>query len=196
MKSISLTFCLLIITHLITAQQQNNENTLPKTMFSVEGGYHYSSLNKKNGVELRAHVWFLQKNSIGPEFHLYAPSSQRKYFDYQIDFNFRRILVDMHPLTFEFLIGPGFRSTRDILNEKSEFIGFEEEQNRYWIFDGINLGFGVNYRWGSHSIYGMPRINHKNALIQISLGYKLHFDIAFADLFNKKYKLRKKKRKS
>jgi hypothetical protein len=42
----------------------------------------------------------------------------------------------------------------------------------------------------------MPRINHKNALIQISLGYKLHFDIAFADLFNKKYKLRKKKRKS
>ena len=85
------------------------------------------------------------------------------YTDYQFDFNFRRILVDMHPLTFDFLIGPGFRSTRDSLNENREFIDAVSEEKRYWLFDGINLGFGVGYRWGNHSIYGMPRINHKDA---------------------------------
>ena len=93
------------------------------------------------------------------------------------------------------MIGPGFRSTRDSLNDKGEFIGSVSEENRYWLFDGVNLGFGVGYRWGNHSIYGMPRINHKAAFIQVSLGYKFHFDITPSDVFNNKYKLRKKKRR-
>mgnify|MGYP001162236919 FL=1 len=195
MKKLTFVFALFICFNFVIAQDDDESNLLPTTMFSVEGGYHYSSLNGKNGIELRSHVWFLRKNSIGPEFHIYAPSSNRNYSDYQFDFNFRRILVDMHPLTFDFLIGPGFRSTRDSLDNRGEFIGSVSEENRYWLFDGINLGFGVGYRWGNHSIYGMPRINHKDAFIQVSLGYKFHFDITPSEVFNNKYKLRKKKRR-
>ncbi len=177
---------------------QNNDdlNLLPTTMFSIEGGYHYSSLNGKNGLEMRSHIWFLRKNSLGPEFHFYAPSNERKYADYQFDFNFRRILVDMHPLTFNFLIGPAFRSTRDSLNERGNYTPSISSEDRYWLYDGLNLGFGVDYRWGNHSIYGMPRINNKNAFIQISLGYKYHFNITPLEVFDSKYKLKKKRRKN
>ncbi len=177
---------------------QNNDdlNLLPTTMFSIEGGYHYSSLNGKNGLEMRSHVWFLRKNSLGPEFHFYAPSNERNYTDYQFDFNFRRILVDMHPLTFDFLIGPAFRSTRDSLNERGNYIPSIYREERYWLYDGLNIGFGVGYRWGNHSIYGMPRINNKNSFIQISLGYKYHFNITPLEVFDNKYKLKKKRRKN
>ena len=177
---------------------QNNDdlNLLPTTMFSIEGGYHYSSLNGKNGLEMRSHVWFLRKNSLGPEFHFYAPSNERNYTDYQFDFNFRRILVDMHPLTFDFLIGPAFRSTRDSLNERGNYIPSIYREERYWLYDGLNIGFGVGYRWGNHSIYGMPRINNKNSFIQISLGYKYHFNITLLEVFDNKYKLKKKRRKN
>jgi len=195
MKKTALFLALLIHFSVIFGQDDDEKNLLPTTMFSVEGGYHYSSLNGKNGIEFRSHVWFLRKNSLGPEFHFYAPSNERNYPDYQFDFNFRRILVDMHPLTFDFLIGPCFRSTRDSLNDKGDFIGSVSEEKRYWSFDGINLGFGVVYRWGDHSIYCMPRINNRDASIQISLGYKFHFDITPNEVFNNKYKLRKKKRK-
>lgn len=194
MKKLLLAFSL-ITSSLLFAQDDDDLNLLPTTMFSVEGGYHYSALNGKNGIEMRSHVWFLRKNSLGPEFHIYAPSVERNYLDYQFDFNFKRILVDMHPLTFDFLIGPAFRSTRDSLNDKNEFVGSVSEGDRYWAFDGFNLGFGVGYRWGNHSIYGMPRINHKDAFIQLSLGYKFHFDITPSEVFDNKYKLRKKKRK-
>lgn len=196
MKRTVLLFIILSFFYTIKCQEDIDKNLLPSTMFSIETGYHYSSLNGKNGVSLRTHVWFLQKNSIGPEFHLYSPSKERKYADYQFDFNLRRIVVDMHPLTFDFLIGPGFRSTRNLINDKGDFIGSVAKDKRYWSFDGINLGFGVGYRWGDHSIYGMPRITNKNASIQISLGYKFHFNITSNDRFNNKYKLRKKKRRS
>ena len=81
MKKTTLVLTLLICFNFVIAQDDDESNLLPTTMFSVEGGYHYSSLNGKNGVELRSHVWFLRKNSIGPEFHIYAPSSERKYND-------------------------------------------------------------------------------------------------------------------
>lgn len=178
-----------------TQEDDDESNLLPTTMFSVEGGYHYSSLNQKNAVSAKTYVWFLRKNSLGSEFHLYLPNSERNYLDYQFDFNFRRILVDFHPLTFDVLIGPAFRSTRDSLNSDGDFIKGLDEDSRYWTYDGINLGFGVGYRWGSHSIYFMPRINHRDAFIQLSAGYKFHFDIYAADVFDNKYKLRKKRRK-
>ncbi|MDG1517108.1 MAG: hypothetical protein P8Q42_03700 [Flavobacteriales bacterium] len=180
----------------LKAQDDDQSNLLPTTMFSVESGYHFNSLNGKSAIGFKSYVWFLRKNSVGTEFHFYLPSVERNYNDYQMDFNFRRILVDFHPLTFDFLIGPAFRSTRDSINTDGEFTGKLPENERYFAFDGINLGFGVGYRWGNHSIYGMPKINHKNAEIQLSLGYKFHFDITPIDVFDNKYKLKKKRRKS
>lgn len=180
----------------VNAQSDDDDsNLLPNTMFSVEGGLYYNALNGKNAIDAKAYVWFLRKNSLGQELKIYFPSAERNYFDYQVDFNFRRILVDFHPLTFDFLIGPGFRSTRDSINTEDEFSGVLDKDQRTWIFDGINLGFGVGYRWGNHSIYGMPRINHRDAFIQLSVGYKYHFNIYASEVFDNRYKLRKKRRR-
>ena len=105
------------------------------------------------------------------------PNKERNYLDYQIDLNFRRISVDFHHVTFDFLIGPGFRSTRDSISQDGSFSRpLNLNEKRYFLYDGINLGFGINYRVLNHSFFVMPRINHKNASFQFSLGYKYHFN--------------------
>ena len=174
-----------------------SESNLPTTQFSQEFGYRYNGINKKSGLQIRSHFWFLQKNSLGPELHLYIPTTERNYLDYQIDLNFRRILVDFHPITFDFLIGPGFRNTRDSLNLEGIFSRpLYNNEKRYFLYDGINLGFGINYRTKQHSFFIMPRINHKNASFQISAGYKYHFDIYLDESMKKRYNLRTKPRKN
>jgi len=174
-----------------------SESLLPTTKFSIEFGYRYNGLNMKHGLQLRSHFWFLKKNSIGPEFHVYIPNKDRNYLDYQIDLNFRRISVDFHPVTFDFLIGPSYRSTRDSVNQEGEFIRpLHPNENRYFSFDGINLGFGMNYRIQNHSFFIMPRINHKNSSFQISLGYKYHFDIYLDERKKKRYNLRTRPKKN
>lgn len=170
-----------------------SETQLPPTMFSAETGYRFNGVNRKHGMQLRTHFWFLKKNSIGPEFHFYLPTKEKKYLDYQIDFNFRRVSVDFHPFTFDFLIGPGFRSTRDSVNQDGEFTRpLNLNEKRYFLFDGINLGFGINYRAKNHSFFVMPRINHKNSSFQFSLGYKYHFDVYMDKNLKKRYNLRTK----
>lgn len=169
---------------------------LPSTMFSVEGGYHYNGFNEKHSIGVKSYVWFLKRNSIGPEFHMYFPSEKRDYMDYQVDFNFRRIVVDYHPLSFDVLIGPAFRSTLDVYDENGKYVEDVEATKRDWLFDGVNIGFGVGYRKGNHTMFLMPKINHKDAKIQVSAGYKYHFDPILTHLFNNKYKLKKKRRKS
>lgn len=189
-------FLFLILTSMFSfAQEEDEFEPLPNTMFSVEAAHHYNGYNKKNAINAKAYVWFLKRNSLGPEFHLYFPTSERNYFDYQIDFNFRRILVDFHPLTFDFLIGPAFRSTLDTYDENNDFIKGQQAETREWKLDGFNVGFGVNYRMGNHSIYTMPKINSGDSRIKITTGYKYHFDVSTDRVFNKRYKLNKKKRK-
>ena len=171
----------------------DNKPSLSNTMFSIEGGYQYNGFIQKQAIGVKAYVWFLKKNSIGPEFHIYFPTKERKYIDYQFDFNFRRIIVDFHPLTFDVLIGPAFRNTLDAYDDKRNYIPDSLSYQREWIFDGVNIGFGVGYRKGDHSIYFMPKINSSDSQIQLSLGYKFHFDPFLNRLFNRKYKLRKKR---
>lgn len=179
---------------------QDNEHApnegLPSTMFSVETGYHYNGFIGKSALSAKAYVWFLKRNSIGPEFHVYFPSSKRNYFDYQLDFNFRRIVVDFHPLTFDVLLGPAYRNTLDTYDENGKYVEGVEAAKRVWLLDGFNIGFGVNYRMGSHSMYFMPKINTNDAQIQFSAGYKFHFDPFLSQIFNRRYKLRKKRKKN
>jgi len=182
----------------VKAQDDSSDKkeTLPSTMFSVEGGYHYNGFNQKQAIGVKAYVWFLKRNSIGPEFQVYFPTKKRNYVDYQFDFNFRRILVDFHPLTFDVLIGPAFRNTLDVYDANRDFISDSTALQRDWIFDGINIGFGVGYRKGDHSFYFMPKINSADSQIQISTGYKFHFEPFLNRLFNRRYKLKKKRKKN
>ena len=173
-----------------------SESELPSTKFSIEFAYRYNGLNQKHGPQIRSHFWFLQKNSIGPELHTYFPTPKRKYLDFQIDINFRRIIVDFHPITFDVLIGPGFRSTRDSINQDGEFIRpLYEYEKRHFLYDGINLGFGMGYRFENHSLFIMPRINHKSSAFQFSFGYKYHFNIYLDETMRKRYNLRTKPKK-
>lgn len=195
MKNIFLILSILYFSTFVSAQDNisDDKQSLPNTMFSVEGGYQYNGFIKKQAIGVKAYVWFLKRNSIGPEFHIYFPTQERKYVDYQFDFNFRRIIVDFHPLTFDVLIGPAFRNTLDAYDDNHDYIPDSITDQRDWIFDGINIGFGVGYRKGDHSMYFMPKINSSDSQIQLSLGYKFHFDPFLNRLFNRKYKLRKKR---
>tara|TARA_B110000211_G_C14031163_1_gene532202 strand:- start:232 stop:828 length:597 start_codon:yes stop_codon:yes gene_type:complete len=198
MKNIFLILAIISFSTLVKAQGEISDDkpSLPNTMFSVEGGYQYNGFIKKQSVGVKAYVWFLKRNSIGPEFHIYFPTQERDYVDYQFDFNFRRILVDFHPLTFDVLIGPAFRNTKDAYDTNHDYIKDSVAIQRDWIFDGVNIGFGVGYRKGDHSMYFMPKINSSDSQIQLSLGYKFHFDPFLNRLFNRKYKLRKKRKKN
>lgn len=198
MKNILFFTAIFYFSTLIKAQDNisNNKPSLPNTMFSVEGGYHYNGYIEKQAIGVKAYVWFLKRNSIGPEFHIYFPTQKRNYIDYQFDFNFRRILVDFHPLTFDVLIGPVFRNTLDVYDENRDYIPDSISVQRDWIFDGVNIGFGVGYRKGDHSMYFMPKINSSDSKIQLSLGYKFHFNPFLNRFFNRRYKLRKKRKKN
>lgn len=195
MKNVFFILGVFYLSNFINAQNNiaDNKPSLPNTVFSIEGGYQYNGFIQKQAIGIKAYVWFLRRNSIGPEFHIYFPTKERKYIDYQFDFNFRRIIVDFHPLTFDVLIGPALRNTLDAYDDKHNHISDSIVDQRYWIFDGVNIGFGVGYRKGDHSMYFMPKINSSDSQIQLSIGYKFHFEPFLNRLFNRKYKLRKKR---
>jgi hypothetical protein len=150
-------------------------------MFTVEAAHVYNSLISKQGVNARFNFWVNKTYNFGPEFHYYFPSAASKTGDYQLDFNFRKILVNFHPITFDVMVGPGFR------NYKTELEG------RKWNFDGINIGFGLALRVKNASIFVMPNINHLDPSLQISSGLKYHFTIERALRFKNRYNLKKAK---
>lgn len=148
-------------------------------MFSLEGAYAYNSLINKNGANVKFYFWVNKTYNFGPEFYFYFPTNNSKSPDYQLDFNFRKILVNFHPITFDVLLGPGFRNFKN------------DQGDRVWGFDGINIGFGMAYRIKNISLFIMPKINHLDPSLQLSSGVKYHFNIERALKFNNRYKLRK-----
>ncbi len=162
--------------------QSEDEIDLPKyTIFSVESSHAYNGSIHKQGFNSRFYIWANEEYSFGPEFTVYFPTAPRPGLDYQIDFNFRKILVNFHPVTFEVLLGPGWRNYQDVLSG-----------NREWNFDGINIGFGMGYRIKNITIFCMPKINHKDAKLQTATGFKYHFNNGKFLKLNKRYNLKMK----
>ena len=149
-------------------------------LFSVEGSHYYNGFLSKHAVNAKFYIWINKSYNFGFEFFNYFPTLNRPGYDFQIDLNFRKILVDFHPVSFDVLLGPGVRNGVDI-----------ESGEREWFFDGINIGFGIAYRVKNISIFVMPRINHINPSLQISSGLKYHFDVERALKFKNRYKLKK-----
>jgi hypothetical protein len=173
---------LVLILVLIGGASQAKEHktkTKPKDyykMFSAEASHVYSALISKQGVSAKFYFWANSTYNFGPEFHFYFPAALSTSPDFQLDFNFRKVLVDFHPVTFDVLVGPGFRNYR------------KNNDERVWSFDGINIGFGLAWRVKNISLYIMPRINHLDPSLQVSTGFKYHFTVT--RLLNR-YNLRK-----
>lgn len=148
-------------------------------MFTVEGSHAYNGLISKHGANARFYFWVNKTYNFGPEFYFYFPTAASKSPDLQLDFNFRKILVNFHPLTFDVLIGPGFRNFKTTTGERD------------WSFDGINIGFGLALRIKNISIFVMPKINHLNPTLQVASGVKYHFNVDQALRFKNRYKLKK-----
>ena len=185
MKKILSLFCLIFISVFTFAQDdEEGKNPPPRyTMFSVEAAYGYSDLNAKHAFQGKFYLWADQMSNFGVEAHLYFPRSGDNQLDYQFDLNYRKILVDFHPVLFDVLIGPGIRYgwDREMLNDE-----------RSWVFDGINIGFGLGYRYRKFTYYAMPRITHLDSRLQITAGVKYHFNSESRYFFKNRYKLRKK----
>jgi hypothetical protein len=185
MKKLFSLVCLLSVSIFSFAQDDDEgKNPPPRyTMFSVEAAHGYSDLNAKHAFQAKFYLWADQTSNFGFEGHVYFPRSGDNKLDYQFDLNYRKILVDFHPVFFDVLIGPGIRYGLDRLGEKTE---------RAWVFDGINIGFGVGYRYRKFSYYVMPRITHLDSRLQITSGVKYHFNSESSYFFKNRYKLKKR----
>lgn len=175
-----LVILLVFVGSFVNAQDDKKEEKPDYTMFSVAGSHAYNGLISKNGINLKFSFWANQTYNFGPEFYFYFPTQASKSHDIQLDFNFRKILVNFHPVTFDVLLGPGFRNHKDFTSGK-----------RKWSFDGINIGFGMAYRYKNVSIFVMPKINHLDPALQLSYGLKYHFDINNLLRFKNRYNLHK-----
>lgn len=164
------------------AQDQDEEkNPKPRyTMFSVEAAHIFNSINERHGLQAKFYMWSNLESNFGFETHLYLPKAMQNNLELQLDLNYRKILVDFHPLFFDVLVGPGARYH---LNDSKNWI---------WTFDGINIGFGIGYRYRKFSYYAMPRLTHLNSEIQFTTGIKYHFNYDTRRIFNKRYKLKTK----
>jgi len=176
-------FAFLSLNSVLNAQDEDEEkNPKPRyTMFSVEGAHIYNSINERHGLQAKFYMWSNLESNFGFETHVYLPKSMQNNLELQLDLNYRKILVDFHPLFFDVLVGPGVRYH---LNDTKDWI---------WTFDGINIGFGVGYRYRKFSYYAMPRITHLNSELQFTTGIKYHFNYDTRRIFNKRYKLKTKK---
>lgn len=172
---------LLLLSSFLVNSQTEEEVDLPKyTMFSVESSHAYNGSIHKQGINSRFYIWANEDYSFGPEFTLYFPTKPAPGYDYQLDFNFRKILVNFHPVTFEVLLGPGWRNYQNTISAKRE-----------WNFDGINIGFGIGYRIKNITLFCMPKINHKDAKLQVATGFKYHFNGGKYFKLKNRYNLKK-----
>lgn len=177
-----LLLCIFTAFLFIHSNAQNEEKEKVKyTMFSAEAAHAYNSVINKNGINLKYYFWVNKTYNFGPEFYFYFPTNASNTPDIQLDFNFRKILVDFHPITFDVLLGPAFRNYKD-----------SNSGNRAWNFDGINIGFGIAYRVKNLSFFVMPKINHIDPSLQLSSGVKYHFNIDKLSKLNNRYNLNKK----
>lgn len=185
MKNLLVFFALIIgFSTNLKAQEEEEEEKNPKpryTMFSLEGAHIYNAINERHGLQAKFYMWSNLESNFGFETHLYFPKSMANNLELQLDLNYRKILVDFHPLFFDVLVGPGVRYH---LNDNKDWT---------WTFDGINIGFGIGYRYKKFSYYTMPRITHLNSEIQFTTGIKYHFNYDTRRIFNKRYKLKTKK---
>ena len=175
-------FCFLVLLVIVTttsfAQDAKKEKDYYK-MFSVEASHVYNGLISKHGTNAKFYFWVNKTYNFGPEFYYYFPSAASKSADLQLDFNFRKVLVNFHPVTFDVLVGPGFRNYKTTTGERD------------WIFDGINIGFGMAFRVKNISVFVMPKINHLDPSLQLTSGLKYHFSIERALKFKNRYRLKK-----
>lgn len=178
---IFLIFSIFTYSSLVAQDDDEGNNPPPRyTMFSVEAAHGYNDIVAKHAFQAKFYLWADLASNFGFETHVYFPRENDKNFDFQIDLNYRRILVDFHPVFFDILVGPGVRYGQMI------------EGTRGWNFDGINIGFGFGYRYKNISIYTMPRITHTDPRLQITSGVKYHFNSESRYFFKNRYKLRKK----
>ena len=67
-------------------------------MFTAEASHVYNGLISKSGANAKFYFWVNKTYNFGPEFYYYFPSSNSRSADIQLDFNFRKVLVNFHPV--------------------------------------------------------------------------------------------------
>ena len=106
MKNLILLFAFLIGFCINIHAQEEEEEKNPKpryTMFSLEGAHIYNSINDRHGLQAKFYMWSNLESNFGFETHLYFPKSMANNLELQLDLNYRKILVDFHPLFFDVL---------------------------------------------------------------------------------------------
>ena len=169
--------------------QKNNINEdddyeAPYHMFQVGGGGSYNAMINKYGVNTKFNVNLTRKISFGPEFTYYFGNGKSTSPDYFYELNLSGSLVELGKVSFFGLTG--------ITYQQAKATNLSPYSTN---FQGINLGFGMQYRKDLLSLFTIAKVTSSNSNLWLTAGACYYFDIEAIRRLNNKYHLNKRTRK-
>ncbi|MFM7022846.1 MAG: hypothetical protein ACKOXB_07695 [Flavobacteriales bacterium] len=174
-----------------SAWSQNTQNNLddddyeaPYHMFHAGGGASYNAMINKYGINTKFNVNFTRKIAFGPEFTYYFPNSKSTSPDFFYELNLTGSLVELSKVSFFGLTGITYQQARPAIG--SPYATY---------FQGINLGFGMQWRKDHLSMFTIAKVTSSNSNLWLTAGACYYFDIDAIRRLNNKYNLNKRTRK-
>jgi hypothetical protein len=168
-----------------SSQNADNEDyEAPYHMFQVGGGSSYNAMINKYGINTKFNFNFTKKLSFGPEFTYYFSNTKDPRPNYFYEVNLSGTLVELGKVSFFALTGVTYMQSR-----------IAATNNYGTAFQGINLGFGMQYRKDLLSLFIIEKLTSSNSDLWLSAGACYYFDINALNRLNNKYNLNKRTRK-
>ncbi len=188
MRTITLVAFLLISFAFANAQAPANKNhdddyDAPFRMFQGGLSGAYNNMINKYGINGRFYFNINTKTYLGPEFTYYFPNNTTNA-EYFFEVNLTRNIVPIGRVNFYGLTGATWR-----FGDMQPVI--DNTQN----FQGINLGFGMNWRKDHWSWFITEKLTSKDANLWLTAGVAYYFDIPALARLTNIYNLNKRTRK-
>ncbi|MCX6181034.1 MAG: hypothetical protein NT150_03790 [Bacteroidetes bacterium] len=189
MKTLLFLFSLLTFQSLWSQNTTNNiddeDYEAPYHTFQVGGGGSYNAMINKYGINTKFNVNLSRKISFGPEFTYYFGNTKSTSPDYFYELNLSGSLVELGKVSFFGLTG--------ITYQQAKLTNISPYSTN---FQGINLGFGMQYRKDRLSMFAIAKVTSSNSNLWLTAGACYYFDIeALRRMMNNKYHLNKRTRK-
>jgi hypothetical protein len=156
----------------------------PYHMFHTGGGGSYNAMINKYGINTKFSANLTKKISIGPEFTYYFGNAKSTRPDYFYEVNLTGTLVQLSKVSFFALTGVTYQQAQA-----------PTATSYSTTFQGINLGFGMQYRKDRMSIFIMEKLTSSNSNLWLTGGVCYYFDIEAIRKLNNRYHLNKRTRK-
>ncbi len=166
-----------------TKKNDDDDYDAPFRMFQFGASGSYNDMIKKYGINSRFYFNLNTKTYLGPEFTYYMPNNDTKA-EYFFEINITRHIVPIGRVNFYGLTGATWR-----------FGDMQPVVDNNKSFQGINLGFGMNWRKDHWSWFITEKITSIDAHMWLTVGAAYYFDIPALARLTNIYNLNKRTRK-